>query len=424
MTVGIHRALFSLPGDPDVTGDLSCDVDDVTIHRGRDDPDNQPEASTATLTMPGALPTGVDMGSRVAVDTLLPDGLTWSRRFLGTVTDASATWEAGGPEGVRPQSTITAAGPLADLGRRVLGDAPWPQESDGDRIARVLLLTDIPVGLLDPGTVQILARDVDRKSALELAQAVANDAGGILWETRAGDVSYADADHRKSTPVSITLDACDVLVAPMWSRTIAGLVNEATVIYGVATEGSERPVFTAERADSLARYGRYAYSTTTELADLDDASERAAVLVGRSGVPAWNVTALPLDLFILDDQQTHDVLALDMHAIVGIVDLPDGAPAERATLWVEGWSEHLAWEVHEITLAVSAYCRTSPPPEWDEAPEDMTWQDARDPYTLVPWRWDDASCFGGPPPSTGRWSDVPATVTWDDLATTTYWDTW
>lgn len=424
MTVGTHRALFSLPGDPDLTGDLSCDVDDVSIHRGRDDPDNQPEASTATLTLPGALPLGVDMGSKVAVDTLLPDGLTWSRRFVGTITDANTTWEAGGPAGVRPRATVLAAGPLADLGRRVVGDTPWPQELDGSRIARILLLTDVPVGLIDPGTVQILPRDVDRKSALELAQSVATDGGGVLYETRDGNVAYADADHRKSTPVGLALDACDVLIAPVWSRTIAGLINDATVAYGVAAEGAERPVFSATRDDSVARFGRYAYSTQTALAELDDAAERVSALLGRSGVPAWNVTALPLDLFIMDTTQTTALLSLDMHDLIGLVDLPDGAPSERATLWIEGWTEHLAWETHEITFAVSAYCRTSPPPEWDEAPEDMTWQDARDPYTLVPWRWDDAACFGGPPPSSGRWSDVPAVLHWDDVPASMDWDEW
>ena len=51
---------------------------------------------------------------------------------------------------------------------------------------------------------------------------VAGDAGGIVWATRAGDVRYADANHRRGTVAALTLDACDVLVTPIWSRTTDG----------------------------------------------------------------------------------------------------------------------------------------------------------------------------------------------------------
>lgn len=520
MTVGIHRALFSLPGSADVSLDMSCDVDDVTTHHGRDDPTAQAEASTSTLSIPGVVPDGVDIGSKVVIDTKLPDA-TWSRRFAGAVTDVVATWDVGvdtnGGVGVVPRTTVTAAGPLSDLGRRVVGDTPWAQELDGARIARILdlaagtigawtykgtspdgwndnyfgsqqaILSAAPdglriewvpgsaiaagfawrssfsviagrrytcsievlvpigqpavrlsnpfvadgpwiqpsnewqtisltftapdsapramgpqafdparpagmyclcrswrlyeadanplaLGVIDPGTVQILARDVDRQPALDLAQSTAVDGAGILWETRTGLVSYADADHRKSTPIGVLLDACDVLMAPVWSRTLGGLVNDVSLGYGTAPGGGEQPRFAVTRPDSLVKYGRYAYSTATQLAALADATRRANILVARGGVPVWNVTTLPLDLSLLDDAQTTALLTLDVNDLVGLLDLPVGTPGDTATsLWIEGWTEHLAYGVHELALSVSAYCRTSPPPEWDEAPATATW---------------------------------------------------
>lgn len=519
MTIGTHRVWYAAPAVVDVT-DLSCDVTDATIHHGRDDPTGQPEASTCTLNLPGAVPDGMDVGSRIIVETQAPDA-TWSRRFTGTVTDLNATWDTGanpvtGEPDTVPSTTVTAAGPLADLGRRVIGAAPWPQELDGARVSRVLgvaagalgswsyngtspdgwtdnffgtqqaILSAAPdglrmewvpgaasasgfawrstagveagkrytcsievlvpvgqppvrlsnpfvadgpfivpspewqtitltytapdtapramgpqavidaarpagtycycrswrlyaadanplsLGVIDPGTVAILPRDVDAQRALDLAQSVADDGAGILWETRDGALSYADADHRKSTPRSLAVESCDVLLAPVYSRTVAGLINDVSIGYGVASEGSEQARYAQRNDKSIARYGLFSLSAATQLASATDAAERASVLVGRSATPAWNVSNLPLDLRLLDDATTQVLLGLDMHDLAGLLDLPSGAPDE-SSLWVEGWTEHLAHDVHEMVLAVSAYCRTSPPPEWDEAKATETW---------------------------------------------------
>lgn len=243
-----------------VWSDISCLVDEVSINHGRDDSGSQPDASSATLTLSpdqtGALPlpAAVEIGATIRVTTTLA-GTTYDR-FVGRLTDISLGWDDAG-EGTPDEGIgqLVATGVLADLGRRVIGDVPWPQELDGARVSRIMAAAGIALDPLysDPGTVQILARDVDAQPALELAQGVAADAGGILWQTRSGVVRYADAEHRRGTTTSLALDACDTLVTPTWQRTTEGLINDVSIGYGAVPEGGEQPRTYASNAASIAR---------------------------------------------------------------------------------------------------------------------------------------------------------------------------
>lgn len=405
MSIGAHRVTSA-------GTDLSCDVLTATIRHGRPDPTAQPEASSASLELPVELPAGLDVGSPITVDTSTTAG--WLRRFTGTITDLGSSWSGAD---VHPVTAITAVGPLAGLGRKVVGDVPWPQELDGARVARILTLAGLPTTLVDPGTVQLLPRDVDAQAALDLLDGVAVDAAGLLWETRAGQVAYADAVHRRNTARATQLDACDVLLAPVWTRTVAGLVNAVTIRYGPAPEGSEQATYSDSRADSIAAFGRFAYSATTALAALADVQARAQLLLVRGGLPVWNLPALPVAMRELDAARTAVLLGLDVGDLLGLTGLPAGSPDTTVDLWVEGWTERLGYGVHDLTLAVSAYCRTVPPPQWDDVPPGWTWD------TIGTMTWDAATCIG-PQPTQGRWDDVPASTRWDTVPPATTWDTW
>ena len=80
-------------------------------------------------------------------------------------------------------------------------------------------------------------------------------------------------------------------------------------------------------------------------------------------------------------------------------------------------TEDLAYGVHDLELDVSGYCRTSPPPRWDDLPASYKWDD------LTDLTWDDAACLG-PPTQTGRWADVPASLRWDQVPASVTWDTY
>jgi hypothetical protein len=405
----------------DAAGRIECQVLSASIHHGRDDPSSQPEASTATLELVGVLPAEVAIGARVRVSAVL-GGVEYPR-FDGEITDVEVGWDT--VDLTRPR--IIAAGDLGRLGRRPIGDVPWPAELDGARVARILQLAGFPPAPLetDPGTVQILARDVDRQPALALAQSTAIDGAGVLWQDRAGAILYADALHRRGVATSLELDACDVGLGLGWAATLEGLCNEAHIRYGVAPDGGEQPEVTASDPVSIAERGLYGESLTTQLATAADAQRRADVTVARQAAPAWVLGGLEVDLGALDPVRTAQLLELvEIHELLSITGLPAGSPATSALLWVEGWRETIeggaepgaiAWSV---AYATSDYCRTAAPPLWDDLAAALTW-DSVDPALT----WNSSTCIP-PQPSRGRWNDAPASLRWDTIDPAATWDTW
>lgn len=416
---------FELAGQIVAGADISCLVDTVAIIHGRDDSNGQPNASTATLdlsfdTAEDELPASVEIGALVRVATDV--GGVDSVRFTGAITDVLIGWDEAGAD--TPNAAVVqviAAGPLAALGSRVVGAAPFPQQLDGARVAAVLAAagTVLDPTTSDPGMVQILARDIDSQPALAVAQEVAESAGGTVWETRSGYVRYADSEHRRNITPSLTLDACDVLVTPTWRRDTAGLVNSVSIGYGEVPEGEEQARYVASNPASQARYGFHEITSTTVLAALADAQAMGQLLLVRNVSPVWLLSELPVDVAGLDPDRTAALLGLDMHDLIGITGLPVlGSLPSTTSLWVEGWSETLTHGGHDYALFVSGYCRTSPPPRWDDLSPAITWDTVSAALT-----WDGAACLG-PLPSLGRWDDVAASLRWDTVPAATTWDTW
>ena len=420
MSIGIHTVTVQV-GTAGTPVDISCLVDSVSIVHGRDDTDSQPNASGCTLdisldTGDFTIPAQLDVGSILKVTTTL--GTHTVPRFAGRVTDISQGWDDAGPQTPdRAVMQVIATSAMADLGRRVVGDTPWPVQLDGARVAAILAAAGITLNpaTSDPGTVQILASDVDAQPALDLAQAVASDAGGLLWETTAGEIRYADAVHRRNVTVDLQLDACDILVTPTWRRTTEALINAVSIGYGVAPDGGEVPRYVAERADSIGKWGEYGLPTTTLLANLADAEALGLMLLTQNSQPVWVMSALPVDIKSLSDADTLTLLGLDVHALISLTGLPAaGGSPTSAALWLEGWQETLAWDSHSLALTVSGYCRTAPPPRWNDVKPETTWNAA-------PGTWDDAACMG-PPVNLGRWDDQPASLRWDQVAPSVTWD--
>jgi hypothetical protein len=406
--------------------DVSCLVDSVSINHGRDDSTAQPEASSATLELSGInywapLPDSVEIGAAVEVTTSTSTP-TPSVRFVGTVTDLLLGWEDAGAD--TPDAgvgKIVAVSSLGDLGRRVVGDVPWPQELDGARVSRVMAAAGVTLDPLtsDPGTVQVLARDVDSASALDVAQETAVSAGGVLWQTKAGEIRYADSDHRRGIFPFLALDACDLLVSPTWRRNLDGLINSVSIGYGVAVGGGEQPRWTGTAAGSIATWGTYAYATTTTLAELADAQAMGTALLARNSEPVWVMAALPVDTEGLDVYRYDRLLELDMHSLLTLSGLPAiGTAPVTANLWVEGWKETLTWGGHEMDVVVSGYARSAAPATWDDMAAAWTWDTL--PADLT---WNSAAGLA-PPADMGRWTDQPASLRWDQVPPATTWDTY
>ena len=378
--------------------DITCLIDEVAIVHGRSDSVSQPAPSAATidLTMSPTepLPPEVDIGATLTVDTTVA-GET-HRRFTGRITDLDIGWDDAGTDtpnaGV---ARVMAVSVLADYARAVVGAEPFPQELDGARVGRVFAAAGLTLEECSPGTVGVIPRDIDAQAALEVAHGTADSAGGLVWETAAGGIRYADSEYRRGKAVGLTLDACDILVTPTWVRNLSGLVNEIAMGYGVAPEGKSAPVWYNKNETSQAKWGRYAYSVTTELADTLSASSAAGLILAQNAGPVWLLDALPVDLKGLSDADTTSLLRLDVHALIRVTDMPyTGSAPTEVYAWLEGWRERLTHGGHELELTVSDFCRTAPPPRWNDVPVALTWDAAVG-------TWDDWSCWGpsGLPPT-------------------------
>jgi hypothetical protein len=316
------------------------------------------------------------------------------------------------------------------MGRRIVGDAPWPQESDGDRANRVIGLANVPTDAArtDPGTLQVLPRDVDAQPALQPAQDAASDGAGMVWMTKDGKVVYADANHRRGAQVKLALDACTMPLDVGWLKNLEGLVNDIRIRYGVAPEGGEQPELHVWNQPSIDVRGTYGASLTTRLVDSSAATARAQLALVRQGTPAWVLSGVAVYLELIsklkdytpaqDAAATAAILALEMHDLISVTGLPAGSPYTSRMLWVEGWTEQIQWGSWRISLATSDYCRTSAAPRWDDVDPTWTWDTLAASLT-----WDGATCLPPVPPQ-GRWDDVPATLRWDQIDPATTWDTW
>jgi hypothetical protein len=424
VTIGRHYCYVSNEAGTSFSLDFSCLVSEVSINHGRSDTDSPPEPATATLEMAfigDSLPDLLEIGTVIQIRTVSATSVA-RIRFMGRITDITLGWEDAGeatPEHGIGQ--IIATSFMADLGRRVVGAAPFPQELDGARVDRVMTLAGYgPLDPItsDPGTVQIIPRDIDASDALSVIRGTAESAGGMLWEWASGTLLYADSNHRRATVSTVTIDACHILVTPAWSRTTQGLINSVSIGYGAPpVDGSEQPQWAANNAASITRYGEYAFSATTELAALADAQAMAGLLLARNAEPVWIMAALPVSISELTNAETAAILNLhvnDLLTVTGLPEIASTAPT-TASLWIEGWTERLAWETHDLTYTVSGYCRTAPAPRWiDVNPPETTWSQ------MGETTWADAACLG-PTENLGRWSDVPATERWATVPVTTTW---
>ncbi len=339
------------------------------------------------------------------------------RRFVGSVTDVRARLDGQG----RAVYAISATSPRARLGRTFVGDVPWPAELDGARASRILALVDPLVDVaagLDPGTVQVVARDVDRQAALQLLDDLAADTNAQLVETRAGQLDWHDAEHRRNIAATATLDASQVLSPAEWAQTLSGVVNDLTVVYGTAEPKAEVRIVDQASVDA---FGPFASRIDTQLADAAAAESFANLTLARRSRPWWRLDKLDVDLTrTVTPVQAAALLALNQADRLDVTGFPAAGPFTTTKLWVEGWTETITAKAWRLSLNVAQYGVLAAPVRWVDVPVHVTWADVDASLT-----WLQAAAWDPGDPGEGRWVDYPSDVAWLDLADDlTTWASW
>jgi hypothetical protein len=391
----------------------------VTVIHGRKGfgESSVPASATITVKQLGGMPVW-QSGDAITLDG--PDG----RMFAGRIMQRTLTHTT--DDRVRVGLfTVTAAGPLAVLGLRKIGDVPWPQESGTQRATRILTAAGTPWAVDGQVDLQVLPRDVDAQPASGLLDELASWTSAAVFDTPDGHVVYQALSGR-SRPIvaymwqdfdpAMTWDQFDPALTwdgdpptladwlsptselpvvlpcaavgwePEWQSSEATIINHIAIGYGLE---DPQGVVELEDAASIARHGRRYLHQGTQLATEADALARASHILTTQPQERWQIGDVTVALDHLDPATYIKVLGLVCGDHVTLQGLPQPAPAIDWTGIVEGWT-FTQWAdrgvfSERLTLALS------------------------DPLlSLAVMRWDDY-------PGTYRWSQHPSYLTWDDL---------
>jgi hypothetical protein len=164
----------------------------------------QPSSATLVIEHPvGSMPTW-QSGDVLTLDG--PEGRMFAgrivQRSLGHVDDSDGTrWG---------QFTVTAAGALAAMGVRKIGDEPWPQETGTQRATRILTATGAPWEVDGTSDLIVLPRDVDAQPAAGLLDDLATDTTAAVFDKPTGEVVYQALSGRQRPVVPYMWSDFDV----------------------------------------------------------------------------------------------------------------------------------------------------------------------------------------------------------------------
>lgn len=388
-----------------IIGGSTVDLNDieyqVSITHGRGDIKSQPEASTAVIVVRGSIGVNVDLAASV-------DIAAWgTTRFTGEVSDLEITHLSTVPP--TALTTVTAIGNLSNLGSRLTGGSGYSAQTVQERVEEIL--TDSGQTYINSATSSLELYSISAGSAfpstcIDGLQNMAEWSGGTYFDTPTGVVvfesygnrgittfpgawsaliySWADYeaswDSFPSSFAATSLPANGVIFTPSWSQSQASIINDVTVSHGDPASFHQ-----AEDADSIALYGRRAYSIQTGLKTTGDATTRADEILLAQALPLWNLGNISVYVDQLTEPERNQVLALISGSSVLVNGLPTPAPLEQFLGIVEGWSETYTPGQHILTLSISdprysfqtvTWAGVSAALQWGDVNPDLIWYNA------------------------------------------------
>lgn len=146
---------------------------DVQVECGREGVSSQPDGSVLNAALSGYLNAG-KVGDFITLELEQRGKLLFHGWItdLTTDTEDARTW----------RTSIAATGPLAALGMASVGGVDYPEESDSNRIVRVLTEAGFSHGVSNAAGPMMIARLAEQAYAADLARAVADSGAGVFWE--------------------------------------------------------------------------------------------------------------------------------------------------------------------------------------------------------------------------------------------------
>jgi hypothetical protein len=378
-------------------------ISDIQHEAGRTDIYLQPNPSYIQITLVALNNQTLPFDINDSLDLQVKDSsATYVSLFGGDITDVVVEVGQTGATATVIQYTLTAMGSLVKLAKEIWDDN-IPQDEDGNQIydilSSVLLGTwnDVPaatqwatydatetwanavnlgLGEIDqPGlyTMQHQPSTVD--TIYNIVSDIANSAFGYIYEDNAGNIGYADADHRQNyllTNGYVELDAGHALGAGLSTvMRSADVRNDIYINYG-NNYGSQK---TASDAASIALYGYKAETINSRIHGAVDAQAIADRYIAQRAYPqpAFQSITFPITNSEIDNADRDDLLAVFMGMPVHIQNLPTQISDGTFEGYVEGWSWSTRFNELFLTINVSPVAFSQVAMRWNTTPITEAW---------------------------------------------------
>jgi hypothetical protein len=378
-------------------------ISDVQHQAGRTDIYTQPSPSYMQVTLVAlsgqTLPFAINDSFALQVKN---SSGSYVNLFGGDITDLTVEVGAFGQIAKVANYTILAMGSLVKLAKEIY-NGTISQDEDGNQIydllSSVLLGTwaEIPaastwatysatetwanasnlgLGEIDqPGLYTMENRGASPDTIYNIASLIANSAFGYLYEDNAGNIGYADADHRQNyllTNGYVDLDANHALGQGLSTITRSGDIrNDVYINYG-NNFGSQE---TATSATSIATYGYKAESINSVLHSAVDAQAVADRYIAQRAFPqaVFQSITFPLTNPEIDNSDRDNLLGVFMGQPLNITNLPEQISSGEFEGYVEGWRWSTRFNELFLTLNLSPVAFSQVAMRWNTTPITEAW---------------------------------------------------
>jgi hypothetical protein len=327
---------------------------------------------------------------------------TYVSLFGGDITDVTVAVGATGSIATVVEYTIIAMGSLARIAKEIWNDN-ISQDEDGNQIyeilSSVLLGTwnDVPsattwatynatetwenavnlgLGEIDqPGLYTMTAQSNLTDTIYNVVADIANSAFGYIYEDNAGNIGYADADHRQNyllTNGYVDLDAGHALGAGLSTVMRSGDVrNDIYINYGNNFNSQE----TATDAASIALYGYKAETINSRIQGSVDAQAIADRYIAQRAypLPKFQSITFPITNPEIDNSDRDALLGVFMGLPVYLTNLPNQISGGEFEGYVEGWSWSTRFNELFLTINVSPVAFSQVAMRWNTTPITEAW---------------------------------------------------
>jgi len=378
-------------------------ISDIQHQAGRDDIYSQPNPSYVQITLVALNGQTLPFDINDSLDLQVKDTSgTYVSLFGGDITDVTVEVGATGSIATVVEYTIIAMGSLARISKEIWSNN-ISQDEDGDQIYAILssvLLgswNDVPaastwatynatetwanavnvgLGEIDqPGLYTMTAQSNVTDTIYNVVADIANSAFGYIYEDNAGNISYADADHRQNyllTNGYVELDAGHALGAGLSTIMRSSDVrNDIFINYG----NNYNSQVTATDAASIALYGFKAETINSRVQGAVDAQAIADRYIDQRGYPqpAFQSITFPITNPEIDNADRDDLLGVFMGMPVDIKNLPSQISGGTFQGYVEGWSWSTRFNELFLTINVSPTAFSQVAMRWNTTPITEAW---------------------------------------------------